>query len=196
MSIDELDQLLHDRFDLSRDDLIAALKTLSAQRPWAASLTTAEADLLDSAGLVEGPEAYREITADVVAHMARLISTAYSSAAVAKGLGVNESRIRQRRLERTLWAIDDNGAWVYPAVQFDREVTKDQSRLKQVRGLDQVLAALPSDLHPTAVAGFLLTPQPELSLDNRPRAVRDWLRSGGSVEPVLGLIEIGEWARR
>ena len=196
MGTDELDQLLHDRFNLSRADLITALRTFPAQRPWAASLTTEEARLLDDAGLVEDPEAYTEIATDVIAHTASLISTAYTSAEVASGLGVKESWIRQRRLARTLWAVDVNRAWVYPAVQFDLDTANGRRTLKQVRGLEQVLPALPADLHPTAVAGFLLTPQQELRIDNRPFAVRDWLHSGGSVDPVLRLIEIEEWASR
>ena len=98
MTADELDALLKDRFSLSRADMITALKTLPAHRPWAAALTAEEAHLLDEAGFVEDHDAYTEIAVDVVAHMARLISTAYTSNEVASGLGVNESRIRQRRL--------------------------------------------------------------------------------------------------
>ena len=194
MAGDELDQLLQERFNLSRGDLITALKTLPAHRPWAASLTADEARLFDDSGFVEDPDAYTELAVDVLAHTARLISTAYTSGEVASGLGVNESRIRQRRLARNLWAINDNGAWVYPVVQFAKVEGRDA--LKQVRGLDQVLPALPTDLHPTAVAGFLLTPQEDLTVDGQPRTVRDWLSSGGAVEPVLRLIEIGEWAGR
>lgn len=194
MTADELDQLLQDRFNLSTADVITALKTLPAHRPWAASLTAEGARLLDEAGFVEDPEAYTEIAVDVIAHMARLISTAYTSSEVASGLGVNESRVRQRRLARTLWAIDDNGAWVYPVFQFDLMEVEGREVLKQVRGLDQVLPALPIDLHPTAVAGFLLTPQEELAIEGRPRTVREWLSSGGAIEPVLRLIEMGEWA--
>jgi hypothetical protein len=129
--------------------------------------------------------------------MARLISTAYTAAEVASGLGVNDSRVRQRRLARTLWAIDDGGTWVYPVVQFEQlSADGGASKLKQVRGLDQVLPALPPDLHPTSVAGFLLTPQPDLRIDGQPKSVRDWLLSGGAVDPVLELIEIAEWAAR
>jgi hypothetical protein len=117
MTADELDELLRDRFNLSRDDLITALKTLPAHRPWAATLTAEEARLLDEAGFVEDPEACTEIAVDVIEHMARVISTAYTSAEVAAGLGVNESQVRQRRLARTLWAIDDNDSWVYPVVR-------------------------------------------------------------------------------
>jgi hypothetical protein len=197
MTRDELDQLLLDRFNLTRDDLITALKTIPAHRPWAATLTAEEAELLDAAGFVEDPAAYAEVAADVIAHMARLISTAYTAAEVASGLGVNDSRIRQRRLARTLWAIDDGGTWVYPVVQFEQlSADGGASKLKQVRSLDQVLPALPPDLHPTSVAGFLLTPQPDLRIDGQPKSVRDWLLSGGAIEPVLELIEIAEWAAR
>lgn len=197
MTVDELDQLLRDRFDLDRADLIAALKTLPAHRPWAATLTAGEARLLDDAGLTEDPDAYAEIAADVTAHMGRLYSTAYTAAEVSSGLGVNDSRIRQRRLNHTLWAIDDGGSWVYPVVQFelvDNGRDAPQS-LKHVRGLDRVLPhLLTKDLHPTAVAGFLLTPQDELRIGGQPTPVREWLLHGEPVEPVLNLIAIGDWA--
>ena len=39
MTVDELDQLLSERFNLQRADLLAALKTLPAIKPGAASLT-------------------------------------------------------------------------------------------------------------------------------------------------------------
>ncbi|KMO67029.1 hypothetical protein [Mycolicibacterium chlorophenolicum] len=197
MTTDELDQLLLDRFNLHRSDLIAALKTLPAHRPWAATLTADEARLLDDAGFTEDPETYAEIAADITAHMARLYSSAYTAAEVREGLGVNDSRVRQRRLAHTLWAINDGGTWVYPAIQFeivDRGHDKPL-KLKQVRGLDEVLPALLArELHPTAVAGFLMTPQPELRIDGQPKSVREWLLHGESVEPVRDLIEIGEWA--
>ena len=196
MSADELDQLLMDRFNLDRADLIAALKSLPAQRPWAATLTEEEADLLDSAGFTEDPEAYAQVAADVIAHMGRLYSTAYTAAEVAQGLGVNDSRVRQRRLAHTLWAIDDGGTWVYPGLQFERvDNGRGQTALKQVRGLDQVLPGLlAQNRHPTAVAGFLLAPQPELRIQEQPQSVRDWLLHGESVQPVLDLIDVGRWA--
>ncbi len=198
VTTDELDQLLMDRFNLGRADLIAALKSLPAQRPWAAALTEQEAELLDSAGFTEDPEAYAEIAAGAIAHMGRLYNTAYTAAQVAKGFGVNDSRVRQRRLAHTLWAIDDAGKWVYPSLQFELvDNRRNQTTLKQVRGLDQVLPdLLAQNLHPTAVAGFLTTPQPELRINGQPHSVKDWLRHGGSVQPVLDLIDIGQWAVR
>jgi hypothetical protein len=194
---EELDQLLQDRFDMRLQDLIAALKTFPTHRPGAATLTAQEARLLDDAGFVEDPDAYAEIAADAIAHMARLYSTAYTAAEVRDGLGVNESRVRQRRAAHTLWAIDDDGTWVYPALQFDIGAAGPDKpfKLKLVRGLDQVLPhLLTKDLHPTAIAGFLMTPQPQLRVDGQPKAVRQWLQHGESVDLVLQLLELGQWA--
>ena len=198
MSTDELDQLLMDRFNLGREDLIAALKTLPAQRPWAAALTEEEADLLDSAGFTAEPAAYAPMAAEAIAHMGRLYNTSYTAAEVAKGLGVNDSRVRQRRLAKTLWAIDDGGTWVYPSLQFElADNGRSKATLQQVRGLDQVLPhLLAQNLHPTAVAGFLLAPQSELRIGGQPQSVRDWLLHGESVQPVLDLIDVGQWAVR
>lgn len=195
---DELDELLKDRFDLARADLIAALKTLPRQRRWAVTLTAGEAELLDKAGFAEDPQAYAEIAADVIEHMGRLYNTAYTTAEVAQGLGVNDSRVRQRRLAHTLWSIDDGGAWRFPALQFEVvDRGSERTALKQIRGLDQVLPPLlAQDLHPTAVTGFLLTPQSELRVNGQPQSVNDWLRHGGSIKPVLDLIEVSQWAAR
>jgi hypothetical protein len=49
------------------------------------------------------------------------------------------------------------------------------------------LAALPDDLHPQAVAGFFLTPQPDLVMNGEAVPVAVWLQEGGSVELVLTL---------
>lgn len=198
MTTDELDELLKDRFDLARSDLIAALKTLPAQRQWAATLTEGEAELLDRAGFAEDPQAYAEMAADVIQHMGRLYNTAYTAAEVAEGLGVNDSRVRQRRLAHTLWAIDDGGTWRFPAIQFEVvDSGREHTALKQIRGLDQVLPGLLAhDLHPIAIAGFLLAPQSELRINGQPQSVHDWLLHGGSTKPVLNLVELGQWAAR
>jgi hypothetical protein len=95
-----------------------------------------------------------------------------------------------------LWAIDVDGSWVYPAAQFTRGSTGEHPALEVVRNLDLVLSALPADLHPAAVAGFLSTPQHDLVLHQRPCTVREWLIGGGAVEPVLQRIEMNRWASR
>lgn len=203
MTANEFEQLLFDRYSLTQSDMIAALKALPAQRPWAATLTEDEARILDAAGFTEDPDAYREIAGAVTLHMARLYHGAYTASEVKEGLGISDSRVRQRRLDHTLWAINDDGNWVYPSLQFEpiadsrseTPLTPPLPKLKQVRGLAEVLPSLlAQQLHPTAVAGFLLTPQGELQIDGGPTTVRDWLLHGESAKPVLQLIEIGDWA--
>jgi hypothetical protein len=44
-------------------------------------------------------------------------------------------------------------------------------------------------LHPQSVAGFFLTPQPDLDLYGHPASVKAWLEAGGSTDPVLALAE-------
>jgi hypothetical protein len=85
---------------------------------------------------------------------------------------------------------------VYPSVQFEvADNGRGKVTLKQVRGLDQVLPhLLAQNLHPTAVAGFLQSPQPELLIAGQPQSVRDWLLHGEPVQPVLDLIDIARWA--
>lgn len=195
MTADELDELLYQKFRLRRADMLAALKTMPAIRPWASELSVNEARLLDESGLPEDSDAYTEVAADVLAHTGLLINTAYSAGEVASILNVNDSRVRQRRLARTLWAIYDSGVWVYPSMQFESDPTTDLPH-KQIRGLDQVFSALAPDLHPVAVAGFLGTPHPDLALDGRPIAPVEWLRGGGDIAPVLRLVEVEDWAGR
>lgn len=195
MAADELDVLLQGRLGVSRADVIAALKILPARQTSAGSIGAEEARLLDAAGFVEDPESSARVAVSVIADMAWLVKTSYAACEVASKLGVNESRIEQWRRARSLWAIDDNGSWIYPAVQFDVVDNSGRDALTVVGGLDEVLRALPTDLHPLAIAGFLLTPKQELAIDGRARAVRDWLNNGGAVGPVLQLIDLTEWVR-
>jgi hypothetical protein len=193
MNVDELDQLLSQRFNLRRADLLAALKTLPAIKPGAAALTQNEARLLDEAGFVEDPAAFIDTAADIIAHTALLINTAYTGPEVAALLGIHESRVRQRRLAHRLWAIESDGAWLYPAIQFDISLKTGKPH-KQIRGLEQVFQAMPGGLHPAAVAEFLRAPQTALQVDGRPLSVLKWLRSGGTVQQILQLIAIADWA--
>ncbi|ROZ99359.1 DNA-binding protein [Gordonia sp. OPL2] len=197
---EDLDRLIRDRFGFGRDELVHALRTLPVHRSWAARLTDAEARLLDDAGFTEDPDDRAEVAASTTARMARLYSTAYPAAEVAAGLGVSDSRVRQLRLAHTLWAIDDGGSWVFPVLQFELIHRTDPSgrevsEFAQLRGLDKVFPhLLTRGLHPLSVAGFLESPQPELQIAGRPQAVREWLRGRQPVEPVLRLLEVGDWA--
>src|SRR5262249_3717715 len=105
---------------------------------------------------------------------------------------VSDSRVRQRRANRTLWAIEDAGGWVFPALQFENV----DGQRRQIRHFDQVLPAISPDIHPLAVARLLTTAQPDLVLDGQPVSPVQWLRNGGDVPAVLTIIRAAAWASR
>ncbi len=194
-AINELDQLLHERFDISRDDFVAALRTLPSVRPWATALTEEEARLLDDADFGEDPDAYVAAGTEIAGHAGRLAVTALTTAEVKTALGLSDSRIRQKRLARELWAIPDGQTWLFPISQFESR-SETGAPYRQVRGLADVFKALPDDLHPVAVDGFLHTRQPELERDGLELAPLDWLREGGDVQHVIAAARAIDWYGR
>ena len=188
----DLDEMITEHYGITRTELARALESLPSIRPHAAALPADEAALFDDSDFAEDEQAYARVTVETLGRTARLISTAHSAREVAELLGVNESRVRQRRSDRTLWAIQDRGGWVFPALQFEDEA----ARRGQIRELDQVLRVLPADLHPLSVAGFLTAPQADLRVGGQPVSPLDWLRSGGDVRPVLTVAEAADWASR
>lgn len=189
----ELNELLKDRFDITSADFVAALKTLPALRPWASSLSEDEARLLDDVGFSEDPAAYLAAATEVAGRVGHLAVTAFTTDEVASGLKITASRVRQKRLARELWAIADGQSWVFPVPQF--ETDDDGGPVRLVRGLDQVFRALPRDLHPVAVDGFLHTPQGELYLD-RALTPLQWLRGGGDIDQVVSAAADADWYGR
>jgi hypothetical protein len=190
----ELEQVLQDRFEISRADFLAALKTLPAVRPWATALTADEARLLDDADFREDPQAYLAAGTEIAGHAGRLAVSAFTAEDVSSGLGISDSRVRQKRAAGELWAIADGQSWLFPLSQFDID-EKTGGPLRQVRGLAQVFKALPADLHPVAVDGFLHTPQPGLYHD-RAQSPLDWLRDGGDVDAVVAAAAAADWYSR
>ncbi|MBU8820395.1 helix-turn-helix domain-containing protein [Mycolicibacterium goodii] len=187
----ELDQLLYDRFGVTTEAFLAALRALPPlQQPRAAALTDAEAHLLDRADFTEDYEVLASVGIGTAGSAARLGVTAFTVNEVAVGLGVSVSRIRQKRLAKELWAINVADQWLYPALQFE---TGPDGPVRQVPGLNKVFQALPAGLHPVAVAGFLSTQQPAL-FRGRPMTPLQWLREGGAVHDVVAAAACIDWS--
>lgn len=119
--------------------------------------------------------------ARTAAAYAALLSSSLAVGQAAEQLGINESRVRQRLGERTLYGVKTPRGWRLPRFQFESQGT--------VRGIAQVFPRLAEDLHPLAVVGWFLTPNPDLAIgsDARPTSPLDWLRGGYPVEPVVAL---------
>lgn len=107
---------------------------------------------------------------------AELTAKSLSVATVAKRLGVDTSRVRQRIYARSLYAFKHRGAWLVPAFQLHGR--------KLVPGLDAVVSELSPMLHPVAVSRWFTTPNAELVLGAKAASPIAWLLSGGPPEPV------------
>lgn len=108
-----------------------------------------------------------------VFHQLSMLTDALDVSWVARQLGVDPTRVRQRLREGSLYGLRGGSrTWLLPRWQFGAD---DQP----IPHLREVPADLPVDLHPRSVAGFFDTPQPEPVIDGETCSPRDWLMSGG-----------------
>ncbi len=116
---------------------------------------------------------------EAAARYAAILADSEDVAGVAERLGVTRARVRQRAAERTLLAIREDDEWRFPRAQFDDGAP--------IRGLPAVSLAMPPDLHPVAVWTFLREPTTDLTVGDRAASPIEWLRSGGSPDPVAAI---------
>lgn len=163
---------------LSPDELRAEL----GSDPASGELTPTERDELAEAGAHPASNSSLEAARGRrVGWQVVTLAGALDVAETAQRLGVDPTRIRQRLRDRTLYGLRPDGrSWRLPRFQFDETGG-------EIPHLGEVLRALPPDLHPRSVQGFLTTPTPELSAGGTATAPRDWLHGGGCVEPVVAL---------
>lgn len=177
-----------DRIGTGTEDLLTALTALARRTPAeagepATSLSEQEERVLREAGSLLEPMPILERRASAATTVAALdlLADALTVKQAAGRLGVTDGRVRQRLSARTLLGVDSTGGWKLPAFQF----TEDG----ELRGLDQVLPALPDDVHPLVVRYFLTTPSTELPVNDQTMSPRAWLLSGGDVARVVALAE-------
>ena len=147
----------------------------------ATQVTAAEALTLKAGGLdlARRRRTEPDPIGEAAARYAAILADSEDVAGVAARLGVTRARVRQRAADRTLLAIREDDEWRFPRAQFDDGAP--------IRGLPAVSLALPPDLHPVAVWSFLREPSTDLTLGDRPASPLEWLRSGGSPDPVAAI---------
>ncbi len=161
--------------------------------PAAQELPEAELEVLRSGGfdVDAAPLKQDDPIARASAAYSALMETALTIKAVAAALGRNESRVRQRLLQRSLYGIRRGRGWLLPLFQFQVEDRKGARTVKGVvSGIEQVFPALSPELHPVSVWRWFTSPSTELTDQAAPdRAVspRDWLLAGRDPKPVADL---------
>lgn len=121
------------------------------------------------------------------AEFAALALESFDVKEAAAALGVDESRVRQRLAERTLFGFKRDGTWRVPRFQLVEPARGRRGGWRVVPGLAAVVKALPADVHPVAVHRWLTQPDPNLALGDEPISPLDWLRTGGDVDAVVRL---------
>jgi hypothetical protein len=172
-----------DRFARAAAIAIAELRTGAGPRvdEPATQFSQAEREILAAGGLDLTPRRARDPDplTETAARFAALLADSEDVAAVAERLGVTRARVRQRALERSLFALREDDEWRFPRAQFADGAP--------IRGLPAVAIALPLDIHPVAAWRFLTEPSADLDIADHPTSPLDWLRSGGSPDPIVAI---------
>ncbi len=111
-----------------------------------------------------------------------LRATALTTHQAAERLDVNDSRVRQRLANRTLYGIKVDEEWRLPTFQFSRDGL--------VPGIDRVLARLPASWSPVAVYRWFHMPNAALedsAGQGRPLTPLQWLQTGNDPDAVAEL---------
>jgi hypothetical protein len=165
--------------ELARD--LQAAPDASASR-----LTETEAGILRDHGGIPEPAGddhalHKTVLRSAASNLAAQARDSLSVEQAAMMLAIDGSRVRHRVRDRALYSFKIGGGLRLPSWQFNRE--------DAIPGLRAVLTALPQDLHPLEVAGFMTTPDPDLAVADEPLSPRDWLIGGGDARSVVELIE-------
>jgi hypothetical protein len=169
------------RLPFTEQDLVDALVDEETRVPGVVALPAGDQQFWDkNAGIkVSMPSISQAAAADAAARV-MMDARALSAHEVGELLGRQNSTIRHYKADHKLYAYERGGRSLFPAWQFNED-------RKAIPYLDKVLAGLTLDLHPQAVAGFFLSPQPDLVVNGNPVSSKEWLEHGGPVEPVLNL---------
>ena len=180
VQLDEFESLVMEavRRALPRRPLVDARTDLTADE--AAFLADAGVSLEDFAPPDLGA---RSPLVQTAADYAALLATALSVPELARRLGVDQSRVRQRIARHTLIAVKDGAAWRLPLFQLD------DTGQQLVPGLAAVAPRL-AEAHPVAVARWFTLPHPDLVDDEgHPISPRAWLLGGGDPTEVAALAD-------
>lgn len=165
---------------LNAEDLVAALEALQRSGS-AVGLPARDPDFWAAhSGISPAPETVSVGSANNAAAQILMDSSSLTAAEVAENLQLSPSTVRHYKAEGKLYSYRANGRLLFPTWQFTEQGTP-------LPGLADILGTLPDDLHPQAVAGFFLTPQPDLVINREAVTVAAWLQAGGSVQSVLAM---------
>ena len=184
-----LHELLERRFGVDEEEVAAALEEFADRAGPLAVVDVRPLDYLGEAqqatlrklGASLQPLGAGELgpIAGLAAAHAEVVSHSATVSGLAKRLGVDPSRVRQRIYARSLYAFKHRGAWLIPSFQLEAN--------KLLPGVEAVISQLSPSLHPVAVSRWFTTPNADLVLEDRAVSPIAWLASGGPPDGVAAL---------
>jgi len=176
--------------DLERIVMDAAERLLPVQPAsnGRSELSAAEVAFLQRAGISPtdftptdlGPTSALARTA---ADYAVLLAASLPPSEIADRIGVDESRIRQRINQHTLYAVKYGRGWRVPVFQLDA------TGHALLPGLERIIPHV-HDAHLVEVARWFLSPQVDLEgPDDEPMSPRDWLVTGHDPKVAATVVE-------
>ena len=114
-------------------------------------------------------------------HYSAMVATGLTVPHAAARLGIDESRVRHRLADRTIYGFKVHSTWVLPAFQFEGN--------KLLPGLDVVMPQIPADIHPLGVLNWFSLPDPDLVIGKNEESVspRAWLFMGRDPKIIAAL---------
>lgn len=184
-----LHELLERRFGVNEKEFAAALEEFADRagplavvdvRP-VEYLGEAQQSTLRKLGASLQPLRAHELgpIAGLAAAYAEVVSQSTTVSALAKRLGVDTSRVRQRIYARSLYAFKHRGEWLIPSFQLESN--------RVVPGVQGVVWKLSPTLHPVAVSRWFTTPNADLALEGKAVSPIAWLSSGGPADEVAAM---------
>lgn len=184
-----LHELLERRFGVDKDEFAAALEEFADRTGPLAVVDIRPVDYLGEAQQSTlkklgaslqplGPGDLGPIAGMAAAH-AQVVSQSATVAGLAKRLGVDPSRVRQRIYARSLYAFKHRGGWLIPNFQLQAN--------RLVPGIGAVVSRLSPALHPVAVSRWFTTPNTDLVLHENAVSPIAWLSAGGPPAGVAAL---------
>jgi hypothetical protein len=171
------------RPSFSQQDLVSALEGMTRVAT-GAELPARDREFWDrNSGISARPRDVARASAANAAARMLMDSSALTASEVAERMHLTASTIRHYKAARKLYSYLVNGKLVFPDWQFN------DAGDKSIPSLEDVLDAIPEDLHPQSVAGFFLTPQPDLILHGNLVSAKAWLEAGGPARNVIDLAE-------
>ena len=184
-----LHELLERRFGVDEEEFAAALEDFADRAGPLAVVDVRPVDYLGKAqqstlgklGASLQPLRADELgpIAGLAAAHAEVVSQSTTVPALAKRLGVDPSRVRQRIYARSLYAFKHRGGWLIPSFQLQSN--------RVIPGVEAVVSKLSPTVHPVAVSRWFTTPNSDLILNDKAVSPIAWLSSGGPPDGVAAM---------